>query len=129
MCSAKVTPDQPGERVGATPKYQVAAELSDTRGFRNQLRAWLVNHRASIQDSSSRLIRQPVGSFFTCLVMAVALSLPMGLALLLDNVSQLGGSWQRAAQISLFLELDAGDTYGELLREEIIKHEKVDEAQ
>ncbi len=56
-------------------------------------------------------ITAPVAEIFTCLVMAVALSLPMGLALLLENVSQLGGSWQRAAQISLFLELDAGDTY------------------
>lgn len=129
MCSAKVTPDQPGERVGATPKHQVKAALSDTRGFRNQLRAWLVNHRASIKDSVGRLVRQPIGSFFTCLVMAVALSLPMGLALLLDNVSQLGGSWQRAAQISLFLELDSGDTYGEALREEIAAHPDVAEAQ
>lgn len=129
MCAVRVTPDQPGERVGATPKHQVEAALSDTRGFRNQLRAWLVNHRASIKDSISRLVRQPIGSFFTCLVMAVALSLPMGLALLLDNVSQLGGSWQRAAQISLFLELDSGDTYGEALREEIAGHPDVAEAQ
>ncbi len=129
MCSAKVTPDQPGERVGATPKYQVEAELSDTRGFRNQLRAWLVNHQASIKDSSSRLIRQPIGSFFTCLVMAVALSLPMGLALLLDNVSQLGGSWQRAAQISLFLEMDIKASDGELLRDEIAARPDVAEAE
>ena len=129
MCSARITPDQPGERVGATAKHQVDATLSDNRGLRNQLRAWLENHRASLQDSTGRLVRQPLSSFFTCLVMAVALSLPMGLALLLENVSQLGGSWQRAAQISLFLELDAGDTYGELLREEIIKHENVAEAQ
>ncbi|HHX33845.1 MAG TPA: cell division protein FtsX [Gammaproteobacteria bacterium] len=129
MCSARVTPDQPGERVGATAKHQVEASLSDTRGFRNQFRAWLDNHRASLQDSTSRLVRQPLSSFFTCLVMAVALSLPMGLALLLENVSQLGGSWQRAAQISMFLELDAGDTYGELLRDEILKHEHVADAQ
>jgi len=129
MCSAKVTPDQPGQRVGATAKNEVNASLSDTRGFANQFRAWLKNHRASLIDSTSRLVRQPFGSFFTCLVMAVALSLPMGLALLLDNVSQLGGSWQRAAQISLFLELDSGDAYGELLRDEIAAHEHVAEAQ
>lgn len=41
MCSARVTPDQPGERVGATAKHQVDATLSDNRGLRNQLRAWL----------------------------------------------------------------------------------------
>ena len=41
-------------------------------------RAWLESHRASLLDSLRRLAKQPIGSFFTCLVMAVALSLPMG---------------------------------------------------
>lgn len=35
MCAARITPDQPGERVGATTKNQVATSLSDTRGFRH----------------------------------------------------------------------------------------------
>ena len=73
MCAAKITPDQPGERVGATSKNQVADSLSDNRGFANQFRAWVENHRASCKDSINRLVRQPLGSFFTCLVMAVAL--------------------------------------------------------
>lgn len=63
MSAGRVTPDQPGERVGATAKHQVASTLSDTRGFRNQLRAWLESHRASCKDSLSRLVRQPLGSF------------------------------------------------------------------
>lgn len=53
------------------------------------------------------------------MVMAVALSLPMGLSLLLNNVERLGGSWQRAAQISLYLQLDASPEQGESLREQI----------
>lgn len=53
--------------------------------------------------------------------MAVALSLPMGLSLLLNNVERLGGSWQRAAQISLYLNLDASTKEGESLRDDI-KH-------
>lgn len=129
MSAEQVTPDQPGERVGATTKVQVKTTLSDTRGFRNQFRSWVENHRAGFKDSFSRLVRQPLSSFFTCLVMAVALSLPMGLALLLDNVSTLGMSWQRAAQISLFLELDTDDTYSEVLRDKIAQHEHVAEAQ
>jgi cell division transport system permease protein len=72
--------------------------------FSTLLRAWLESHRASLLDSLRRLGKQPIGSFFTCLVMAVALSMPMGLSLLLKNVERLGGSWQRAAQISLYLQ-------------------------
>jgi cell division transport system permease protein len=56
------------------------------------LRAWIESHRASLLDSLRRLGKQPIGSFFTCLVMAVALSMPMGLSLLLSNVERLGGS-------------------------------------
>ena len=79
-------------------------------------------------DSVGRLIKQPIGSFFTCLVMAVALSLPMGLALLLDNVERLGGSWQRAAQISLFMQLDVDGTQGQVLREQVLAMPDVSEA-
>ncbi|KJK20012.1 permease-like cell division protein FtsX [Pseudomonas sp. NPDC087612] len=91
----------------------------DGPDFRTLLHAWLESHRSSLLDSLRRLGKQPIGSFFTCLVMAVALSLPMGLSLLLSNVERLGGSWQRAAQISLYLKLDASSHDGEALREQI----------
>ena len=61
--------------------------------------------------------------------MAVALSLPMGLALLLDNVERLGGSWQKAAQISLYLKQEAGDDTGLQLRDEIAAMPNVAEAE
>ena len=91
----------------------------DGPDFSTLLRAWIESHRASLLDSLRRLAKQPIGSFFTCLVMAVALSLPMGLSLLLNNVERLGGSWQRAAQISLYLNLDASVKDGEALRDDI----------
>ncbi len=91
----------------------------DGPDFSTLLHAWVESHRASLLDSLRRLGKQPIGSFFTCLVMAVALSLPMGLSLLLGNVERLGGSWQRAAQISLYLQLDASPTEGESLSEQI----------
>ena len=68
----------------------------DGPDFATLFRAWIESHRASLLDSLRRLGKQPIGSFFTCMVMAVALSLPMGLSLLLSNVERLGGSWQRA---------------------------------
>jgi len=121
-------PPQPAERVGAAPKK---AEVKGEQGlsFQILLHAWLESHRASLVDSLRRLAKQPIGSFFTCLVMAVALSLPMGLSLLLDNVERLGGSWQRAAQISLFLQLDASDADGEQLRAQIAEMPDVAEAE
>ena len=103
------------------PKKPKKRGAHDDEGpdFRTLFNAWLESHRASLADSLRRLGKQPIGSLFTCLVMAVALSLPMGLSLLLNNVERLGGSWQRAAQISLYLKLDASSRDGEALREQI----------
>ena len=119
MSATRIPPPQPAQRVGATPKQSAAQGPGDEQDFRSQVNAWLESHRASLVDSLRRLGKQPVGSFFTCLVMAVALSLPMGLSLLLDNVERLGGTWQRAAQISLFLQIDASEAEGQALRDRI----------
>ncbi|UUY09146.1 permease-like cell division protein FtsX [Pseudomonas sp. J452] len=106
------------ERVGAV-KAKADKPVDHGPDFATLLHAWLESHRSSLLDSLRRLARQPIGSFFTCLVMAIALSLPMGLSLLLDNVERLGGSWQRAAQISLYLKLETSDAAGQQLRDEI----------
>ncbi|MHA6492020.1 permease-like cell division protein FtsX [Pseudomonas borbori] len=129
MSATRMPPPQPAQRVGAAPKKSDPHGPDDGPDFRSQLNAWLESHRASLVDSLRRLAKQPVGSFFTCLVMAVALSLPMGLALLLDNVERLGGSWQRAAQISLFLQLDASEAEGQALREQIAAMDDVADAE
>ena len=107
------------ERIGGPAAVAPAGGKKPESDFRRHLRAWLESHRASLLDSLRRLVRQPFGSFFTCLVMAVALSLPMGLSLLLGNLERLGGSWQKAAQISVFLKMDVGDAQGEKLRDEV----------
>ncbi|WP_110949436.1 permease-like cell division protein FtsX [Pseudomonas bohemica] len=101
----------------------------DGPGFSQLFNAWLEAHRSSMADSLRRLGKQPIGSFFTCLVMAVALSLPMGLSLLLSNVERLGGSWQRAAQISLYLQLDASSSEGQGLVAQIKEMPGVAEAE
>jgi cell division transport system permease protein len=117
------------ERVGAASAAADERHSAEGPDLRAQLRAWLESHRASLLDSLRRLARQPVGSFFTCLVMAVALSLPMGLSLLMGNVERLGGSWQKAAQISLYLQMQASDAEGRQLREQIAAMDDVAEAQ
>ncbi|MFG0805782.1 permease-like cell division protein FtsX [Pseudomonas fluvialis] len=121
---------QAAQRVGANPQSVASKPVAqgDEPSSRELLNAWLESHRASLLDSLRRLARQPVGSFFTCLVMAIALSLPMGLALLLDNVERLGGSWQKAAQISLYLQLSLDEREGPRLRDEIAALDDVAEA-
>ncbi len=116
--AAKSNPST-AERVGGSVK-KAPQHNPDEPDFKTLFHAWLESHRASLVDSVRRLVKQPIGSFFTCLVMAVALSLPMGLALLLDNVERLGGSWQRAAQISLYMQLGTDSKAGQALREQVL---------
>jgi cell division transport system permease protein len=97
------------------PKKKKQRSEDDGPDFSTLFHAWIEAHRSSLIDSLRRLGKQPIGSFFTCLVMAIALSLPMGLSLLLNNVERLGGSWQRAAQISLYLQLEASPAEGDAL--------------
>ncbi|WP_263261368.1 permease-like cell division protein FtsX [Pseudomonas sp. RIT-PI-S] len=113
--SPKVSDRVAPKPADAAPKKPRRKDDDDGPDFSTLFHAWLESHRASFVDSLKRLGRQPFGSFFTCLVMAVALSLPMGLSLLLKNVERLGGSWQRAAQISLYMRMEAGSREGEAL--------------
>ncbi|TWI54142.1 cell division transport system permease protein [Pseudomonas duriflava] len=99
------------------PKHSKPAK--PTRDWRSPLHAYFEAHRTGLRDSLWRMARQPIGSFLTCLVMGIALALPMGVSLLLSNVERLGGSWQRAAQISVFLDLNIQEEQGKQLQEQI----------
>ena len=60
--------------------------------------------------SLGRLTRAPVGTLMTATVIGIAVSLPAGMWVLLDNVKQISGSWEGGASISMFLNIDTTDT-------------------
>jgi cell division transport system permease protein len=71
---------------------------------RSRIAAWFDHHLHSLVASLGRMLRKPWATLLTVGVMAVALSLPLGLALVLDNVARLGGTVERAREASLFLK-------------------------
>lgn len=70
------------------------------------LKAWLDHHAYSLVSALGRLAKRPGSTLLTIGVMAVALALPLGLALVLDNVNRFAGSAQQSRQIALFLSVD-----------------------
>lgn len=112
-----------------TNKPKATRRDDNEPSFKELFQAWLENHKSSLADSSLRLVKHPIGSFFTCLVIAVALSLPMGLSIILKNVNSLAGSWQQAAQISLFLHLDVDDDKAAQLQQELEQNPNIDSTQ
>ncbi|WP_337243948.1 permease-like cell division protein FtsX [Luteimonas sp. gir] len=67
---------------------------------------WVDHHVYSFVASLGRVFRRPWSTALTIGVMAVALALPLGLWLVLDNVGRLGGSIDASREISVFLQRD-----------------------
>lgn len=72
--------------------------------LRDQYNAWLRHHRLSAADSLYRVLDNLGSSVLTWMVIGIALALPVGLNVALDNVGKLSASWDSPAQISLFLQ-------------------------
>ena len=86
-----------------TVRRKGGASLSRT-DLRGHAKAWIQHHRLSAADSLVRVLDSPGSSVLTWLVIGIALALPVGLNVALDNVSQMSAGWDSPAQISLFLQ-------------------------
>lgn len=87
--------------------------------LRDRYRGWVRHHRLSAADSLYRVLERPVASVLTWLVIGIALALPVGLQVGLDNVSRLGEGWDTGSRISLFLEQAVTEEQGEGLAERL----------
>lgn len=75
----------------------------------SRLGTWLNHHMHSVVFSLGRALRKPWATVLTVAVMALALALPLGLSIALDNLKHFAGSVQQSRDINLFLKpaLDA----------------------
>ena len=72
--------------------------------------AWAAGHGQSALSSLGRLARRPIASVVTMLVIAIALSLPLVLYILLDNAQRAMRVLDHGAQLTAFLRHDLGAT-------------------
>ncbi len=70
----------------------------------SKLVSYLMHHLQMFITSLGFLSRQPFSTLMTSAVIAIALALPAGLYIALDNASQLSEGWDGSTQISLFLK-------------------------
>jgi cell division transport system permease protein len=84
------------------------SERSGRRGA--DLRAWFRRHGYSLLSSVGTLVRNPWTSLLTVSVLAIALTLPLGLNTALVNLEQVHREFDRLDSISVFLELEAGES-------------------
>ncbi|HHJ36424.1 MAG TPA: cell division protein FtsX [Gammaproteobacteria bacterium] len=92
---------------------------------KNRFSAYLGNHLRVSFASLGRLYVQPVATLMTAAVIAIALALPMGLYIALDNVGQLSSGWDGSTQISLFLHTEVKTREAQKLMQRLQKHKAI----
>ncbi|MBR7889631.1 permease-like cell division protein FtsX [Marinomonas sp. A79] len=71
---------------------------------------YLRQHQATLTESFMRLLSYPLASVMTVMVIAIALSLPGGLYVLLKNVHSVTDQWEQQSVITLYLFPELEDT-------------------
>jgi cell division transport system permease protein len=92
-------------------------------------RTFLQRHAQVALDSLGRLYRNGVSALMTAAVIGIALAMPSGLYLLLDNLNRLSGSWDGQASLSVFLKPEIGNGAARQLAESIAKWPGIDVVQ
>ena len=81
--------------------------------------AWITHHLQALIYTLGQLLREPLGTSLTAAVIAVALALPTGLYLIVENLQHLSRSWSADGQLSLFLRAEIDDSQAEQLAERL----------
>lgn len=96
-----------------------AAERVKAGSLGSRLRAWREQHLYSLVSSLGRLLQRPVATGLTIGVMAVAIALPLGLALALGNLERFSGSVSQSREIGVFLKAGVAEGRPAALADEL----------
>lgn len=85
------------------------ARKSQGATFGARLKMWLRLHKIEARRGLLDILSNPVANFMTVLVIAIALALPSGLQIMLENGKSLSQGWDGASRISLYLKTDLSE--------------------
>lgn len=85
-----------------------------------RLQAFLLHNAQVMIASLGRLYRTPVSTLMTASVIGIALALPAGLLVLLDNLQRVSTGWDGSATISVFLQQSVNAAAAEKLGQEFL---------
>lgn len=95
-------------------------------GLLTFIKTYLLRHVQVFFYSLGQLVRHPFSLFMTAAVIGIALALPAGLHVILKNVQQLSGDWDRTTQISVFLKTETSETRAQELQKQISRFPEVE---
>jgi cell division transport system permease protein len=94
-------------------------------GPHSKVNVYFSHHLWVAISTLGSLCRSPLSTLLTSSVIAIALALPAGLYVLLQNVQQLSSSWENSSQISVFLKQDQGERQAQNLREQLLRWREI----
>ena len=89
------------------------------------MRNWLAHHAASLADALRRFLRTPFAAGFTALAIGVAITLPAGMYLVVQNLNHLAGDLPTHPEISLYLAEQSTQREREAIRQKIEAHPSI----
>ena len=110
---------KPTKTAEKRPGKAASGAARSRRDWRHPLRSWSNSHRDSARQALRQVRDAPFSTLMIVLVMSIVLALPMGLAVLIDQVERLGIDWQRAAQLSVYLEDEVNAETAQAVQSEI----------
>ena len=90
---------------------------------------YLTLHAENFTGAVARVVDRPLGSLMTILVIAIALVVPAGLRVMVDNARALSGTWEGAADFTVYLEMAVDEPSAELLAQQIGQRDDVERAE
>lgn len=117
--AAKNATKKPPNRLRSNPEQRSKSAVSGAQISKikasDRIKAWRRHHLSVAVDSLTRLLAAPFGSLMTWAVIAIALSLPVGLYVFLNNAQLVSSNWDGSAQISLYLKENVQESTGQNL--------------
>lgn len=89
------------------------------------IKTWLLQHLQAAVFSLGQLARNPIGSLMTVAVIGIALALPAGFYLILDNAKRVTSGWDMTLQIAVYLNEDVSDDEAQQLAVELRGDESI----
>ena len=91
------------------------------------MRSLIAQHRAAASLTVQRMLAAPLATLLTLSVIGIALSLPLGLYLMVDNLGRVAANTQGQPEISLFLKDNAGSANQRDIETKLKAHAGVNE--
>lgn len=98
-------------------------------GLATTVKTYLLRHAQVFFYSLGQLWRTPFAMLMTAAVIGIALALPTGLHILLNNAQAVSGGWDGVAKLSLYLKTSVSDDQAKTLRNRIRQMPEVAEVE